>query len=228
MRFRHKKSADSPRLEMSSMIDVVFLLLIFFVMTFQIAAVEGDFAIAAPRSGPPADVETEPLEVVLQVHLLSAEDGSLAGVTLGDHRFADVDALQAFVRQYVQEMDDDGGRRENLKVDLRCDAKLKYQHTMDAITALRGYVSDDGRGMTLIESVRLKGSGFRDQDTEAAKPRHSLNPEPALPTPRMKLRHAPSSAATDRRAYRSASWRCWRGRAFPGPAAGRPRRPAGA
>ncbi len=47
------KGSDRAELQLTSMIDVVFLLLIFFVMTFKIAAQEGDFsishAVARPR-----------------------------------------------------------------------------------------------------------------------------------------------------------------------------------
>ena len=39
----HSHTEDKAELQMTSMIDVVFLLLIFFVMTFKISIQEGDF-----------------------------------------------------------------------------------------------------------------------------------------------------------------------------------------
>ncbi len=41
-------SGPEATLQLTSMIDVVFLLLIFFVMTFKIAAQEGDFSVKMP------------------------------------------------------------------------------------------------------------------------------------------------------------------------------------
>ncbi len=38
-------------LQMTSMIDIVFLLLIFFILTFKIAPQEGDFNIKLPKQG---------------------------------------------------------------------------------------------------------------------------------------------------------------------------------
>ncbi|MFY7967519.1 MAG: ExbD/TolR family protein, partial [Pirellulaceae bacterium] len=42
------ESAVKAELQMTSMIDIVFLLLIFFITTFKIAAQEGDFNVKMP------------------------------------------------------------------------------------------------------------------------------------------------------------------------------------
>ncbi|MDB4394215.1 biopolymer transporter ExbD, partial [Rhodopirellula sp.] len=44
MKIRNGEEAQKSGLNMTSMIDVVFLLLIFFVMTFKIVELEGDFS----------------------------------------------------------------------------------------------------------------------------------------------------------------------------------------
>ena len=60
MKIRHTTSSgqDKIELQMTPMIDIVFQLLIFFIMTFKIVAQEGDFNInmpqASPQSAPPA------------------------------------------------------------------------------------------------------------------------------------------------------------------------------
>ena len=48
---------EKIELQMTPMIDIVFQLLVFFIMTFKIVAMEGDFNIrmpaAAPQAAPP-------------------------------------------------------------------------------------------------------------------------------------------------------------------------------
>ena len=43
MKIRNRQEAEKQELNMTSMIDIVFLLLVFFVMTFKIVELEGDF-----------------------------------------------------------------------------------------------------------------------------------------------------------------------------------------
>jgi biopolymer transport protein ExbD len=50
MKFK-SRSNEKVEMQLTSMIDIIFLLLIFFVMTFKIAAQEGDFNIRMPIGG---------------------------------------------------------------------------------------------------------------------------------------------------------------------------------
>ena len=50
MKFK-SRSDEKVEMQLTSMIDIIFLLLIFFVMTFKIAAQEGDFNIRMPIGG---------------------------------------------------------------------------------------------------------------------------------------------------------------------------------
>ena len=54
MKVRHSSSTgkDKIELQMTPMIDIVFQLLVFFIMTFKIVAQEGDFNIKMPVSAP--------------------------------------------------------------------------------------------------------------------------------------------------------------------------------
>ena len=51
MKIRNREEAQKNELNMTSMIDIVFLLLIFFVMTFKIVELEGDFSVRMPLAG---------------------------------------------------------------------------------------------------------------------------------------------------------------------------------
>ena len=78
MKFRHTDHRDKIELQMTAMIDVVFQLLIFFVMTFKIVLPEGDFNIRMPlaaESRPPSEPDETP---TLNLRLRSnGDDGTL-------------------------------------------------------------------------------------------------------------------------------------------------------
>ena len=78
------KREEEIGLQMTSMIDIVFLLLVFFVMTFKIIAPEGDFNIKMPAQaaqGTPDPNATPPIKI----RITATENGRVAGI-----RFADV------------------------------------------------------------------------------------------------------------------------------------------
>jgi len=143
---------SKTELTMTSMIDVVFLLLIFFIMTFQIVSPEGDFDVRMPRvaAGPVEDVRQLP---PIKVRLLADADGRLAGIRMGQRDLEDFDQLHAEIRRLIG---DDVGpvARGSAEVELDCDYQLKYEHAMAALTAVSGYV-DEGRIVGLIEKVRF-------------------------------------------------------------------------
>ena len=150
MRFRHqtKTPATSGRLQMSSMIDVVFLLLIFFVMTFQIVAVEGQFQVtsaADSRQGKQSDLTDVPVEITLSADA----DGHLSGIAMNGRTVESIDRLNGRVRELVAAVGSD------LKARLRCDEHLRYRYTIDAMTACKGYLDTGGEKVELIRDVQL-------------------------------------------------------------------------
>lgn len=80
MRIRRDKSgSENPALPMTSMIDIVFPLLVFFVMTFKIAALEGDFSIhMAAGDGPAAT------NLPLKLRMKADVDGNLLSMVSTD------------------------------------------------------------------------------------------------------------------------------------------------
>ena len=59
---------------MTSMIDIVFLLLIFFVMTFKIVELEGDFSVRIPLAGS-ASVSREPTDLPIELRMRAYAEG---------------------------------------------------------------------------------------------------------------------------------------------------------
>ena len=136
---------------MLAMIDVVFLLLIFFVMTFQIVPQEGDFWI---DSAPPAATAAPPAESLpLRVHLSAGADGALAGVSFNGQALASLDQLQQELIALKE-----AGVLENSRMSLECDATLKYEHVIDTLDASTAYHDSLGATQPLVSRVSFVGS----------------------------------------------------------------------
>ncbi len=156
MKIRHALGYADEKIElqMTPMIDIVFQLLVFFIMSFKIVAQEGDFNIkmplAAVREGLPDDSDLLPLRVTLR----AGEDGRLAGIQLNDNRFSSFAELHNYLIGIVG--GDDPSVRESAEVELDCDYNLHYEHVIEAITAVSGYVdSATGQVVRLVEKIKF-------------------------------------------------------------------------
>lgn len=147
MRIRHSdlENHDQPRLQMSSMIDVVFLLLVFFVMTFQITAAEGDVEINTD-SGRTSSQDEPPRRQVFHVHLAADSDGKLRDIQFDGRTLQSIKQLYEIVLEVAAVFSD-----QELTVHLRSDEALRYQYTMDAMTAIRG----GDPAQPLIQDIRF-------------------------------------------------------------------------
>ena len=134
MKVRHSttRQRDRIQLQMTPMIDIVFQLLVFFIMTFKIVAQEGDFNIkmplAAPAAGPPSEIAMPPIKV----RILSDANGRLAGVYLNDRALGTQgqDPLETLRLEIIVILGDDrgpGSIQETTEVELDCDYELNYE-----------------------------------------------------------------------------------------------------
>ena len=130
---------------MTPMIDVVFLLLTFFVMTFKIIVPEGDFNIQMPPMGQVQSAETNPDSV--QIRLLAHADGSLAAILLNDENMEHFDLL----RQRVSAI---SLTKPDLDILLFPDEHLHYEYTIKAITAVNGEIHD-GQIRTICRNIKF-------------------------------------------------------------------------
>lgn len=73
MKFRETTSQQGAELELAPMIDVVFLLLIFFIVTWQFARFERDMDISVPAAEEAEDTDRQAGEIIVNVR----EDGSI-------------------------------------------------------------------------------------------------------------------------------------------------------
>lgn len=138
---------------MTPMIDIVFLLLVFFIMTFKISAQEGDFNVKMPLkgSGSPQDETKLPLKL----RLTANPDGSLQEIVLGENLSFGTDWKR--VRGYVvQLVGDSAGPNEDdgTEVEIDLDYDLHYVHVIEAITAVTGYRSGNDV-VKLVERIKF-------------------------------------------------------------------------
>lgn len=157
MKFRHTTSNQPQRVElqMTPMIDVVFQLLAFFIMTLKIVTLEGDFNIkmpAAAREGPTNAPDLPPMVV----RLVADDAGDLAGLALEGNSFGSFADLNRRIIEIVGNDRGPGSIAESAEIEIDADYHLKYQHTVEAITAVSGYVTPDGHVVKLIEKIKFR------------------------------------------------------------------------
>ena len=155
MKLRRTASSSSDRVDimMTPMIDIVFLLLIFFLFSFKIVAVEGDFNIRmpAPGSGTP-NIEAQ---LPIRIQLSSDEAGNLTGIQMADRRLPNFAALHDEVMDIVGSDAGPNAAAADTEAELDCDYNLKYQYVIRAITAISGYVTPDGHIVKLIQKIKF-------------------------------------------------------------------------
>lgn len=151
------KSRSNSKIElmMTPMIDIVFQLLIFFIMSFKIAVAEGDFNVkmplAAPREGMPQDDTLPPMKV----RLTASPGGQLSGITLNENRFNDFKGLHQYIIGVIGNERGPGSRQATAEVELDCDYNLRYENVVRAVTAVSGYVGPDGNIIKLVEKLKF-------------------------------------------------------------------------
>ncbi|MGI5832192.1 MAG: ExbD/TolR family protein [Thermoguttaceae bacterium] len=144
-------SPEVPKVQMTPMIDIVFNLLAFFIVTFRIPAVEGDFNIKMPVNAPPS-FESMDESVPLEITLRSDESGGLTGIFFGSKPLGtDMRRLRAEVFDYLQT----GSGASNTEAEFTADAPLRYGHLIDAITAVSGYVNSENQVVKMIENIKF-------------------------------------------------------------------------
>jgi biopolymer transport protein ExbD len=132
------EGATKAELQMTSLIDVVFLLLIFFVTTFKIAAQEGDFNVKMPLAnsggGPPPD----PTDLPVKLRLKADANGNLSEIVLNEVQSfeTDWDKLRAHVIELIGSSSPNPEEGPEVEIDI--DYNLRYEHVIQAITAVTG------------------------------------------------------------------------------------------
>jgi biopolymer transport protein ExbD len=155
MKVRTAGESDAKvEMQMTPMIDVVFQLLTFFIMSFKVALPEGDFNIRMPVGGV-GDQPPSSLSVVMR----SNADGGLSSLVFeGEELFAgqvDVcyERLHARVLTLAQNLGGPETLTEPPTVRVDCDYGLRYEFVIRTVTEVSGHREDSGRVLRLFDKV---------------------------------------------------------------------------
>ena len=159
MKFRKSDGSGSNKIEipMSPMIDVVFQLLIFFMLTLKIVEPEGDFNINMPI-GAPSQASTDIALPDIKVCLKPNPDGQLASLELGRTSLGnDARAFDRLNNEILRII----GRPNNplhkdTEVEIEADYNLHYGYVIQAVSACTGRIDPNSKQLVrYIEKIKF-------------------------------------------------------------------------
>lgn len=107
-----KRDASGPSIEMTPMIDMVFLLLIFFLVATTFQEEEREMQVALPEAAAAGPISTALREIIINV----AEDGSM----IVSGKTVDADTLRTMVKDAVAD-------NPEQKITVRGDHRARYE-----------------------------------------------------------------------------------------------------
>jgi biopolymer transport protein ExbD len=159
MKIRRGESGDSGKIEvqMAPMIDVVFQLLIFFMLTLKIIQPEGHFDINMPIGFSDQQPEITPQDI--KVRLTANEDGSLQQVYFGANPLGS-DSPACFQRlndQIAGVVGGAGHMADDVVVEIDAAYNLDYQYTVKAVSSCLGRIDPvTRRPVHFVSNIKFK------------------------------------------------------------------------
>ncbi|MBW3540414.1 MAG: biopolymer transporter ExbD [Planctomycetes bacterium] len=150
------KKAEKVDVPMAPMIDVVFQLLIFFMLTLNIVAPEGDFNINMPigAPGPPSDNVPTSIQVRL---LADPETGQLAQLQVtGQEPYGSGPAAFQRLNTYILQQTGAGKNplADEIEVEIDPDYEVNYEYIVKAISSVTGRMRD-GKLQRFVEKIKF-------------------------------------------------------------------------
>ena len=149
-----KKSqlADKIDINMTPMIDVVFQLITFFMLTLRTVITEGDFDIRMPL-GASAGAAAEDQLPPVRVKMTAGPEGERTSLTMNGQPVGDFEELRRRIIDLVGA--GPGSAADKAEVELDCDPNLSYDNVIRAVTAVSGQVQPDGTVVELIKKIKF-------------------------------------------------------------------------
>ena len=122
MKFRDSQSQQPAELELAPMIDIVFLLLIFFIVSWQFARFERDMEVEVPNAEQTEKKNRKAGEIIINVR-------SNGGIVLSGAEVTEQELLQR-LQQIAQNY-------PNQAVILRGDAGAPFQHVIKVLDQVK-------------------------------------------------------------------------------------------
>ena len=156
-RRRRPSGGEESTMNMSAMIDVVFQLLIFFMLTLKIVEPEGDFNVNMPAQGQPTpDDVVPPLDI--KVKLRANPDGTLAGLYIGQRPLGvGPAAFRALNIEILKIIGSPGNElTKDTSVEIDADYNLHFHNVISAIGACTGTLDQrTGNVVKYIEKIKF-------------------------------------------------------------------------
>lgn len=141
--------------DMTPMIDCVFQLMIFFMLSLRLVAAEGTFDINMPLTGEPNGELVGPLKVRME----SDAQGRLVSLRLGNRRLGrDDEAFSKLNGEILRALGGvpGGPNAADLEIEIDADANLHYGYVMQALTACGGRFDERTRQVVrYVEKIRF-------------------------------------------------------------------------
>lgn len=143
-------------INMTSMIDLVFLLMVFFIMTLKIGEQEGDFSIRMPLVGSGIGSGPPDTELPLKLRLRAGTNGELASMQLNEVTLGTSfpSLHQTVVGLLGNRSPSIGGAGEGPEVEIDTDYNLRYEYVIEAITAVSGF-REGNQTIPLIDKIKF-------------------------------------------------------------------------
>jgi biopolymer transport protein ExbD len=161
MKLGRRRKSDDLKINMTAMIDIVFQLLIFFILTFKVAALEGDFEVKMPLASTNPSSMDEVLPTVIHVGLTAGVNRDIASIEIDDGTqaltFTQADMFQqltGFVESVIAR-EGDPSMASEVEVEFEIDNELRYRFTVKAIEAVSGQVLPDGTVKKLVNKIKF-------------------------------------------------------------------------
>ena len=153
---RGETKEEKMETNMSAMIDVVFQLLIFFMLTLKIVEPEGDFNINMPASGAPSQNQDMQLPDI-KVRLEANQDGTLRQIVFGRNALGNgPDAFKRLNLEIAKLVN--GGAdpmAKDMEVEINADYNLHFSNVVNAVGACTGRLNENGEVVKYIEKIKF-------------------------------------------------------------------------
>ena len=151
---------EEVKLNMTAMIDIVFQLLVFFIMTFKVVALEGDFNVKMPLASNTQNESMEDVPEIIYVTLTAGANGNINNIAVDDEvAYSDRNKMFKQLTEYVEgkiAAEGDPEKALDTEVEFEISPELKYRYTVEGIGAVSGRVNPDGTVKKLIQKIKFK------------------------------------------------------------------------
>ena len=159
MKIRNQGGVEKIEPQMAPMIDVVFLLLIFFMLTLKIVQPEGDFNINMPAVAQ-SQTETPKLLPDFKGRLVAdGATGALLEVRYGQRSLGNGPPAFQLLQQMIRENIAGSPYADEGEVEIDADFDLNYEHVISAVSACTGQVQQGSDGepevVRFVEKIKF-------------------------------------------------------------------------